>query len=165
SYRHPCLAGVPASTHNPQVVRDTILDHRWSWDLARLSVSVHRQDVDLTHHVAMRLKPTGRALVLAPPRFVAMPATGTGLGRVLLIHQLDFDPFGCRLVLDVPANFAVVPLAHFLVVLSPLVDSVGDVPHVADHDGPGLLRDGRIHNRAADLVFHVPHHSVVLGLH
>src|SRR6476660_2118268 len=100
SYGDCSPACVWACTHDPQVVRDTILDHGGSRDLAGLPVLVLRQDVHLSHHVAMRLKPTGRALVLAPPRFVAMPAARTGLGRVLLVLQLDLDPIGFRLVRD-----------------------------------------------------------------
>jgi len=91
----------------------------------------HRQDVDLTHHVAMRLKPAGRAAVFAPPRFVAMLAVGTRLARVVFVDQLDHDPFGCRFVLHVIAELAMVPAAHAAVLDLAAIDSIGDVPDVS----------------------------------
>jgi hypothetical protein len=52
SYRRPFLASVLASTHDLQVVRDTILDRGGRWDLARLAVLEPREDIDLPHHVS-----------------------------------------------------------------------------------------------------------------
>jgi hypothetical protein len=55
SYRNPSLAGVPASTHEPQVVRHTMLDKRGSGDLPRFAMLEDRQDVDRPHHVAVSI--------------------------------------------------------------------------------------------------------------
>src|SRR5262249_12634034 len=139
SYRHPFLARVRASTHNPQVVRDTILDHGRRGDLAGFPVLVDRQDVDLSHHVAMRLKPTGRAMVGSPPGLVAVLTLRAGLAGVMLVLQLDRGTFGLGLVRDVLADLAVIPLAHPLVLNVAAVHPIGDITDVADDDGAGCL--------------------------
>src|SRR5262245_56794460 len=101
SYRPRGLACVLASTHDPQVVRDTILHGFGSGDLPRLAMLEHREDVDLSHHVAMRLKPASRAAIPPPLRFVALLTLRAALARVVLVLQLDRDSFGFGLIRDV----------------------------------------------------------------
>jgi hypothetical protein len=111
SYSPEGLAGVPASTHNPQIVRDTMLYDRRSRDPAYLAVPVPRKDIDLPYYIAVRLKPAGRAAIDAPPGFVSVIAVRAGLRAVVLVYQLDFDAFGLRLVLNILADLAVIPSA------------------------------------------------------
>ena len=94
-----------------------------------------------------------------------MRAVGTRLARVVFVDQCDHDPFGCRFVLHVVADFAVVPAAHAAVLDCAAIDSIGDVSDVADGDRPGFSLDRGSDDRPADLVFHVPHDPAVLGLH
>lgn len=83
------LAGVPASTHKPQIVRHTMLHQRWGRNLPWLTVGISRKDIDLTYHITVRLKPTGRTGVEASPGFVPMAALWTGLAGIVFIlkHQ------------------------------------------------------------------------------
>jgi hypothetical protein len=57
----------------------------------------------------MRLKPTGRALEVAPLRFVSLLAIWAGLARVALVLGHDANSFGFGLVLNVGADFAMIP--------------------------------------------------------
>src|SRR5436305_1024286 len=57
SYSPDGLTGAPASTHNPQIVRDTMLDAWRSRDLTHFAMFETRKDVDLPNHVSMRLNP------------------------------------------------------------------------------------------------------------
>jgi hypothetical protein len=72
SDRRPYLAHVRASTHDPQVMRDTILDRGGCRDLSGLAVPVGAEDVDLPDHIPMRPKPASRTAVLPSLRLMAM---------------------------------------------------------------------------------------------
>src|SRR6266511_5008882 len=165
SYSHCWLAGVPASTHEPQVVRHTMLDDGRSRQEAHLSGCVPRQDVDLPHHVAVRAETTLPAGIHPAAWFVPLPAIWTGLGRVVLIDQLDGDPFRFRLKGDVLADLAVVPLRGLLVMLLPMIDAIGNVSHITDHDPLHLPFNRNRNNGPADLVLHVAHDLLMLCAH
>src|SRR5258708_29234305 len=92
------LACVEASTLKPYVERQTMLDERRSGDFSRFALFEGRQDVDLTHDITVRLKPTGRAAVNAPPWFVSILAIGASLTGVVFVYQNDGDALGLGLV-------------------------------------------------------------------
>jgi hypothetical protein len=144
-----------------------MLDNRRGRNASRLTMFEKRKDVDLPHDIAMRLKPAGRAAVDAPPRFVSRSALwiGAGLAAVVLVLEDDHDPFRLGLVLHQLANLAVIPTADLLVRLFGEVDAIGHIAHIADDDGIGFPLDGDLDNSAADLVFHIAHDALVLGLH
>ena len=165
SYGHGCLACVWASTHNAQVMCDTIRDFRRRGQPAHVAFPEPREDVDLPSDVAVSLKTAGRAAEVAPPGLVAVTARRAGLARVLLVHQRDLHPLGGCLVRDGGADLAVVPAAHPAVVDLAFLAAVGDIPDVADGDRLSLAFDRRVHNGAADLVLDVAQDALVLGLH
>ena len=117
SYNRFRLAGVPASTHEPQVVRHTMLDLTRSAQSARLPGLVPRQDVDLPHHITVRAETTPPTGIPPAAWFVPLGAVGTGLARVMLVDQHDGNALCFRLVGDVLADLAVVPLRGLLVML------------------------------------------------
>jgi hypothetical protein len=157
------LAGVPASTHNPQVVRDTMLYARRSRDPAYLAVPVPRKDIDLPYYIAVRLKPAGRAAIDAPPGFVSVIAVRTSLRAVALIYQLDFDAFGLRLVLNILADLAVIPSADLLVGLLTQIHLIRRVAHIPDSNDASLTLNCGVHNSPADLMLNISHDSTIPG--
>lgn len=165
SYSHYWLAGVPAATHNPQVVRDTMLDLGRRAQPAGLPGLVPRQDVDLPYHIAVRAETTPTAGIVPAAWFVSASTIWTGLGRVVLIDQLHRDAFGLGLVGDELAKVAVVPLGRLLVVLLPMIDAIRDIPHITNRDRASLLLDRRIHHRPTDLVLHIAHDALMPGAH
>src|SRR6059058_4504554 len=96
SYSPDGLTGAPASTHNPQIVRDTMLDAWRSRDLTHFAMFETRKDVDLPNHVSMRLKPADWAAIEAPPGFVSRLAVRTSLRTVVFVYQFNFDAFRLR---------------------------------------------------------------------
>src|SRR6266545_3995144 len=109
SYNRFRLAGVPASTHEPQVVRHTMLDVGRSAQCAHLPGFIPRQDIDLSHHITMRAETTPPAGIRPAAWFVPLGAVGTGLSRVTLDSHIHHRP--ADLVLHV-AHDALVFGAH-----------------------------------------------------
>ncbi len=130
------------------------------------------QDIDLTHHIAVRLKATGRAAKDTPPGFVSMTAyspirqsVGTSLASVVLVYQNDGDAFGPGFVLDEFANFAVTPKADLLIGLLAERHAVCHVAEVAYRNRAGFLLDGHIDNSATNLVLDVPDDALMFSFH
>ena len=146
------LAGVPASTQNPQIVRDTMLYHGGNGEFPRYAVEVCRKDVDLTDHIAVSAETTRPTGIDPAAWFVPMSAVWTGLAGVMLVLQHHPYAFRARFVRDIGADFAVIPLAHALVVRGTLVDAISDIPHIAHHDGVGLACNSPLDNGTADFV-------------
>ncbi len=165
SYNRFRLAGVPASTHEPQVVRHTMLDVGRSAQCAHLPGFIPRQDIDLSHHITMRAETTPPAGIRPAAWFVPLGAVGTGLSRVTLVNQRDSDTFRFRFVGDVLADLAMVPLRGLLVVLLAMIDAIRDIPYIADRNRAREPLDSHIHHRPADLVLHVAHDALVFGAH
>src|SRR3989442_1352622 len=85
------LAGVPASTHNPQVVRDTML-HGWgNRDLARLAIQMGGEDIHLPNHIAVSAETTLPTGIDPAAWFMPMAAVGAGLAGVVLVLEGDAD--------------------------------------------------------------------------
>jgi len=134
-------------------------------DKPRLTMLEDRKDIDLTDHIAMRLKPTRRATIVAPSWFVAPLAGGASLRTIPLFDQLDGDPFGFSFVLDKFSDLAMVPTADFLIGLFTQVHAIGNISHIADYDFVSFVRNGNIYDSATNLVFDIAHDPLVLGLH
>src|SRR6266545_4459187 len=149
SYSRVRLAGVPASTHEPQVVRHTMLDVGRSAQCAHLPGFIPRQDIDLSHHITMRAETTPPAGIRPAAWFVPLGAVGTGLSRVTLVNQRDSDTFRFRFVGDVLADLAMVPLRGLLVVLLAMIYAIRDIPYIADRDRAREPLDSHIHHRHA----------------
>ena len=142
-----------------------MLDNGWGRDFAGFPKLVRRKDVDLTNHIAVRLKPTRRAAVIAPLWFVSIPAGWTSLGGVALILQDNCDPFGLRFVLYEFSDLTMIPTTDFLVGLLAQINAVGNIFDVAQHDSACAPSEGFIHDRATNLMFHIVGNPIMLGLH
>ena len=128
SYNRCRLAGVPASTHEPQIMRHTMLDLSRGAQSANLPGFVPRQDVDLSNNIAMRAETTPPAGIPPAAWFVPLGTVGTGLRCVVFVDQFYRDTFSFRLVGDVLADAAVIPLRGLLVVLLAMIDTIGNIP-------------------------------------
>src|SRR5262249_37578791 len=126
SYRLEGLAGVPASTHKPQVVRHTILPDWRRRDLPWLTMRIEGKDNDFADHITVSAETTLPAGIDSAAWFVPMPAVWAGLtGVVFILKHLPY-PFSLRLVRDIGPDFAMTPLANLLIALTPKVDAIGD---------------------------------------
>jgi len=85
--------------------------------------------------------------------FVPTAALWTGLAGVVLVLQHQPYPFGLGLVLDIDTDFAMIPLADFLVALAPKVDAIRHIPDIAKNDSPCLALDSYLDDGTADFVF------------
>src|SRR5947208_3290827 len=88
SHSHCWLAGVAATTLARQ--KRVTIHRRWRRSyLPHATMQLATEDIHRSDHIAMRLKPTGRAAIDAPPWFVALVTAriGTSFTRMLLIHQ------------------------------------------------------------------------------
>jgi len=85
--------------------------------------------------------------------FVPAAALWTGLAGVVLVLQHQPYPFGLSLVLDIGTDFAMIPLADFLVALAPKVDAIRHIPDIAENDSPCLALDSYLDDGTADFVF------------
>jgi hypothetical protein len=140
SHSHFGLARVEAATL-PRSNRVTI---HWHWrraDLPHIASDLATEDVDRSDHISMCLKPTDRAAVYAPRRFVAMIAVriGTGFARMLLIDQKNTHAFRLSLVAQIGTQLAVPPGAQPLVLLSSSAPAIRNVAHIPDRECPSLL--------------------------
>ena len=127
------LAGVPASTHYPHVVRDTMLDFPRNGYMPWRPILIRRQNVHLANHVAVRLKPARRTEIHSSLGFVPRSAVGTGLGSVRLALQHYPHPRRCGFVGHILADLAVAPLADLLVGLFGQSHAISAPAHVAYH--------------------------------
>jgi hypothetical protein len=94
-----------------------MLDSGKGLDLARFAIAKPREDVDLPHHIAMRAETTPTAGIVLAAWFVPLGAVGTGLGRIVCVNQFYCYALSVRLVGDILADLAVVPLRGLLVML------------------------------------------------
>ena len=121
-----------------------MLDNYWRGYLARLTKPMSGKDVDLSNYISVRLKPAGRAAIIAPPGFMSMSATWTSLTTVGFVLQFNGYSFGYGLVLREGANLTVIPSTNFLIDLLAQVDPIGYVPHVTYNDGISLALNGYV---------------------
>jgi hypothetical protein len=84
-----------------------------------------------------------------------MAAVWTGLARTVLVLQHEPYPFSVGFVLDIGTDFAVIPLADFLVARAPIVDAISDIADIPQDDSTGLALSCDINDSPADLVFQV----------
>src|SRR6266702_3706743 len=131
------LAGVPASTHTPlapERSRSTILHGGWHGQFPWCPTRIGGKDIDLPHHIAMAAETTLPTGIDPAVWFMPMAALWASLTGIVLVLQHQPYPVGLSLVLDIGADFAVMPLANFLVALSPQVDTISDIPDITKHD-------------------------------
>ena len=159
-----CLASALAFTQNPHLVRDTILDGGWCWNLSRDAKRMRRQDIDLPYHIAVPAETTLPAGIDPAAWFMPMTATRTCLAGVVLVLQDDGNAFRLRFVLHKGTHLAMVPLARALVVHFALVYAVCNGADVAINDGLCLTVDRFSNNGAAYLMFDIAHNQIVLRL-
>ena len=114
-------------------------------------------------HIAMSAETTLPAGIDPAAWFVPMAALGAGLARVVLVLQDQSYPFCLGFVRDIGPDFAVIPLADFLIALAPEVDAIGNVPDIPKHDSPCLGRHSHRDDSTADFVFQVADDTLVLG--
>lgn len=146
-------------------MRHTMLYYVWGRDFPRFPKLVRRKDIDLTNNIAVRLKPTRRAAVIAPLRFMSVPAIGTSLGGVPFVLQHDGDPFRFCFVLNELSDLTVIPSADFLVRLLAERYFIGNVFNIAHNDSACIALNGDADNLATDLVRHIGDHPFVMGFH
>lgn len=111
-------------------MRHTMLYGCWGWDLPRFTKLECRKDIDLTNNIAVSLKLTRRAAIIAPLGFVAIPAGWASLRRVVFVLQHYGDPFCFCFVLNKLSDLTVIPSAHFLVSLFAKIDFIGNVLNI-----------------------------------
>src|SRR5258708_37665162 len=99
-----------------------------------------RQDIDAAHHIPVRHKPTCRAAIHAPAGFVLVPTCWTGLRGKMLVHKLDGDALGLRLIGDVVAHFAAGPQANLLLTLGAQAIAVSHIALIAKRQRAGPAR-------------------------
>ena len=90
------LAGVPASTHNPHLVRDTMLHRVGHGEFPRCPTHISGKDINLTYHMAMSAETTLPTGIDPAAWFVPTAARGAGLGGVVLILEHQPYPFSGR---------------------------------------------------------------------
>src|SRR5712691_2729465 len=160
------LAGVPASTHTPlapERSRSTILHGGWHGQFPWCPTRIGGKDIDLPYHIAMAAETTLPTGIDPAAWFMPMAALWASLTGIVLVLQHQPYPVGLSLVLDIGADFAVMPLANFLVALSPQVDTISDIPDITKHDSLCLAFHRDLDNGAAHLVCQIAHNSRVLG--
>ena len=119
-------------------------------------MQVCRQDINGAHDVSMTYATASRAPVDASAGLFSLPTHGACLTRVAFILQHYFDPDMLGLVRDILAQPPVRPARDLLVRSVAQVDTICDVPHVADDDLARSSGHSLIDNGARDLVKDVP---------
>ncbi len=132
---------------------------------ARFTMLMGRKDIDLTHDITMRLKPTGRAAIIAPPWFVSMRAVGAGLRSVRFVLRYRLNTFCFGLVFNIRTDIAVMPSANLLIVLLAKVDTIGNILDVAIDNLVGFKFNSNVNYLAAYLVGNIAHHLIMFGNH
>ena len=102
--------------------------------MTRFAMQVRRQDVDCADDVPMKYATARRAPVDASAGLFPLPTHGACLGRVAFILQHYLDPDMLGLVRDILAQPPVRPARDLLVRSVAQVDTICDVPHVANDD-------------------------------
>lgn len=142
-----------------------MLDDRRCGNFTRFAILEGRQDVDLSHDIAVRLKATERAAKDAPSWFVSLATIRTSLAGVMFVYEDDGDAHRVGLVLGHFADFAMRPTADLLVGLLAERRSIGHSADVAHRNRAGLSLDRHIDNGPADLVFDVADNTRVVRFH
>ena len=117
---------------------------------------IDRKDVGRPNDITMRNEIALGTIELPSAALLLMPAIRAGLGTVRLIDQLDGNTGGFGLVLDIPAQLTVRPLANLLLALAAEPFAVSNVPDITDSDSARFPFDGPLDNSPADFVQHIP---------
>src|SRR5579884_4196200 len=126
-------------------------------DVVRTDATILLQNVDLPHHVAMRLEPAGCAGIVPPRRIVAPAAAWTilaAVGFVLEIGLLPAQP--CAFVLQIRPDPSERSLVHSLVLHPALVIADPEPAQIAEDELSDSCLMQSLDPRRRQLVLDIP---------
>src|SRR5581483_1853859 len=132
-------------------------------DVVRTDATILLQNVDLPHHVAMRLEPAGCAGIVPPRRIVAPAAAWTilaAVGFVLEIGLLPAQP--CAFVLQIRPDPSERSLVHSLVLHPALVIADPNIAQIAEDELSDSCLMQSLDPRRRQLVLDIPNLVVQL---